>query len=32
MKSAVPIKISVLRIDDKIINPKFAERLKKASE
>ena len=32
MKSAVPIKISVLRIDDKIINPKFAERLKKASK
>ena len=32
MKNAVPVKISVLRIDDKIINPKFSERLKKASE
>ena len=32
MKNAVPIQISVLRIDDKIINPKFAERLKKASK
>ena len=32
MKNAVPIQICVLRIDDKIINPKFAERLKKASK
>lgn len=32
MKSAVPVKLSVLRIDDKIINPKFSERFKKASK
>lgn len=32
MKSSVPVKLSVLRIDDKIINPKFSERFKKASK
>lgn len=32
LKKAIPIKTSVLRIDDKIINPKFAERFKKASK
>ena len=32
MKSAVPLRLSVLRIDDKIINPKFSERFKKASK
>ena len=32
LTKAKPIKISVLRIDDKIINPKFAERFKKASK
>jgi hypothetical protein len=32
MKSAGPVKLSVLRIDDKIINPKFSERFKKASK
>lgn len=32
MKRAVPVKLSVLRIDDKIINPKFSERFKKASK
>lgn len=32
MKSAVHVKLSVLRIDDKIINPKFSERFKKASK
>lgn len=30
MERAVPVKISVLRIDDKIVNPKFAERFKKS--
>lgn len=30
LTKAKPIRISVLRIDDKIINPKFAERFKKA--
>lgn len=32
LTKAKPIRISVLRIDDKIINPKFAERFKKASK
>lgn len=30
LKEAKPVGISVLRIDDKIINPKFAERFKRA--
>lgn len=32
LNKAKPIRISVLRIDDKIINPKFAERFKRASK
>ncbi len=30
LEAAIPVKISVLRIDDKIINPKFAKRFIKA--
>ena len=32
LKKARPVGISVLRIDDKIINPKFSERFRKASK
>lgn len=32
LKKAKPVGISVLRIDDKIINPKFSERFRKASK
>lgn len=32
LKKAIPVKISVLRIDDKIINLKFSERFKRASK
>ena len=32
LKKAIPVKINVLRIDDKIINLKFSERFKRASK